>query len=732
MELRETIDLEVERLGLPGLRTELAALERELFDSGRREEALRKAVSLWDRWMIFHDTPEEQQLKGGRRRRQQLEKSLAYVRAQVTAANARLGELCPPFAVAIGLSECLPLAYTGIAVEGWLLRRVGRDDELRAALADLAGLLRRTYFPTLDFAALRARLADASACQALSSLAEQPLPLSPRLGHAPLTGDAPLGKVAERLLDNGFFAARYREDELGQRCAALATTARHADAGVGWWDRINVLTKSPDEHARDVADAEQLAAQEELRRVIEGQQRLLHAAMRAYPPLDFYHGVVEALGIAALLKADKELVVTERRLVEARPVVAPRALLLAAVRRLQDVFAASFPGVPSPRELAHRSTADPLHGDPAAAAFMRHASVSPRLLALRDEALVHAGMVGQIREEMADVGDRISLLDRLVFWSHTDAERAEKDLERRGEANKAWTWRLWQEMLAEARRIGAGIGPLATRDRAIGAHAAIGEIHTDSGSSSFPKYCQVYKQDEAIAALRQLRGVFERIYGVTGTVSQLMAASVVATPEAFAAELDDDHGWAPLPLERLLGLLAAHLADTGFKQQYAAVQTRMQQLQSAGSEQVEVAEDISLWDRLNVFRTTAAEARSSELKRQISGLREELGQRRERLHDIFWAKLRAYPPALLACDLDNVVQAVEDIRAVCRSYTVTTGSGNNRRTQTRYRCELIGKEAAEHAMQRWLTRMLEVFGEQLGYHELLEALELGPVEVAQS
>ncbi|HEY0134693.1 MAG TPA: hypothetical protein VGB85_11450, partial [Nannocystis sp.] len=597
MELRETIDLEVERLGLPGLRTELAALEQEMFSLGRREAELRRTISLWDRWMIFHDTAAEKQVKGGRRRRAQVAKSLAYVKTQVAAANATLGEMCPPFAVAVGLAECLPLAYTGLAVEGIIFRRVGRGDELREALAGLIGLLRRTYFPGLDFAALRARLADASACQTLAGLAEVPLPMHTRLGHAPLEGDAPLGKVAERLLDNGFFAARYREDELARRCADLQSAATAANAAVGFWDRINVLSLSPDELVRDEARAAIKAAQEELRQIVDRQQRLLHDAMRAYPPLDFYHGLVEALGIVELLKADREPVLSAKGTIERRAVIVPRALLLAAIRRLQDSFAATFPGVPAPRELANRSAGESprLRGYASATAFMERAAASKRLQALRDEALVHAGMIGQLGRELAEVEGQISLVDRLVFWSDTDAEKAAKMLARRAEANVAWTWELWEKMLAEARAIGAGIGPIVTRDWALVVIARIAAIHTDSGSSSFPKDCQVYKREEAIESINGLRGVFHKIYGVVGGVSELMVAALDARPADPAVLEDPIHGYAPLGAAELHGLLARRLEGTAFRGLYQEVSQRLGTLHQASEERASVEGEISMW-----------------------------------------------------------------------------------------------------------------------------------------
>ena len=727
MELRETIDLEVERLGLPALRTELAALQHELWSTVRREGDLRRSISLWDRWMIFSDTAAEKQLKGGRRRRAQVERSLAYVRSQVAAANAKLGELCPPFAVAIGLSECLPLAYTGLAVEGWLIRRVERGDDLQAALTALALQLRETYFPGLDFAALRRRLADASQCQALAGLAEVPLPGSARLGHAPLSGDAPLGRVAERLLDNGFFAAHYREEELDRRCRELEAKVEKADDAVGWFDRINVFSKSWDEVALDQATGDLQRAQAELRKAIERQQRLLHDAMRAFPPLDFYHGVAEALGIAVLLKADTEPVVSSKGAIEKRAVIAPRALLLAAVKRLQGVFAATFPGVPGPHELAHRTTSDApgLHGHAGAAVFIELAGRSQRLAALRDEALVHAGMVGQIGRELEDVEGQISLIDRLVFWSDTDAEKAAASLARRGEANTAWTWQLWRAMLDEARTIGAHIGPLAARDAALTALLAIPEIHTDPGSSSFPIDCSVHKREEAMAALHALRDVFARIYGVRGSLSQLMATVAASEPAGHTVYEDPVHTWAPLEPEALHGLLAQRLADTDFKRHYQAAAASLGQLGRADEERAAVEGEISVWDRINIFKTTEAEARRDQLKQQVGGLRADLGARQAALASMFWEALRGYPPALLCAEIDAVLHAVEDIRAVCRSYTVTVGSGKNRTTQTRYRCDLIGKEEAERAMQRWASLMVQAFGEQLGYHELLEAVELG-------
>ena len=59
-----------------------------------------------------------------------------------------------------------------------------------------------------------------------------------------------------------------------------------------------------------------------------------------------------------------------------------------------------------------------------------------------------------------------------------------------------------------------------------------------------------------------------------------------------------------------------------------------------------------------------------------------------------------------------------------RSRTVTTGTGDNKRTETRYSCHLVGKGRALDAMQRWAARSTAVFGVLPGYQQLLEVWSL--------
>ncbi len=727
-ELREQIDFEVQRLGLPALRGEEASLEHELWAIERRIGELRRAITVWDRWMIFSDTTEETQLRATRRRYNQVRRSLAYVHGQIAAAHASLAKTCPPFAVALRLSECLPLAYTGIDVAGRLKKRVDGAPDLQRALAEIIEILRTTYFPKLDFAALRSRLADEAGCQQVAGLAELPLPRSPEQGYAPFAGDVPVGHIAARLLSNGYFAMRRSEDSAGQACMKLQEQLSQAERDVGWWARINIITKSPEEHVRDHVASELAQAQDDLRANVVGQYERQHDAMRAYPPLDFYHGVVEALGITSLLRPGKEAVLASDGTAMQRSVVHQRSLLLAALRRLQRVFTATFPGVPLPEELRREAAhAMPsLDEYPGAAGFLQVARKAPRLAQLRDEALGHATMFGQCLREREVLRQQISVVDRLVFWSDTAAETAERELVGRCEAHENWNQQAWRTLMHEARTVGASVGPLALRDGVLAVQVAIAAIHTDPGSSSFPKNCRVYKREAAEVALRWLRDALRRIYGVAGSPTDVLNAVLAAAPEPLCVVPDPVHGVRPLTPQQLASMVAYELRDTNFQALAKRLSECLQRRHGTANELQAISREVSLWDRINVFTTTAAEAEKNRLDQSLSGLQREISELTERIFNQLVHAMRSYPPGQLGLRLDVVERSVANIRAVCRSYTVTTRTGNTTTTSTRYRCELVGKPAATATAKWWAERLVHDFGEQLNYHELLEAFELMP------
>ena len=651
MELRETIELEMQRLGLGALRREATALEQELASLQREAAGLEESASPWYRRLVLGDTPAEQRLKGGRRRQVAIEQTLERLYAQIAEAEATLGALCPPFAVALGIAQCLSLAYREGDDDDSLAQSVPRGEELRTKLVETIGLLRRSYFPELEFVALRAQLADIGQCQRLAELADRPLATDWVLGYAPLT-DVALGRVAARLLGSGFFAAEDDATELAWRGLEREGVSRASVVMFDAWDRIALL------------GAGQEAATQAVLRSMDRQQRLLHEAMRAYPPLDLHHGLVAALGVGDLLRVESESRIVRGGARKKQGVIAARALLLAALRRLLPRFAAVFPDVPGPGDLLAAPIAAPAPSGAAGwSIFLARAAASPRLHALQEEALMHAVMAGQVGHEKA-AGEGVAA-----------------GLAARAEVSVTWTRHLWRQTIAEAEAIGAGIAPLAIRDLTVAVFAGLDEIQSERGISESRLDCPLHGREGVLAALEGLRALFRGCYGVTDGLAELWNGVMSASPVAYAVQADPIHGYAQIEAGALHGLLARHLVATSFYDDSATL-ARMEAEQSA-----------------------------------------ETGPRRERLTAQFMAALGEYPPALLYVGLESVIAAVQNIRAASRTTHTIIGGEYDRRAVTHYRCELIGKTEAITAMQRWAAQMVEAFGEQPGYHALFEALE---------
>lgn len=487
MELRETIELEMQRLGLGALRREATALEQELASLQREAAGLEESASPWYRRLVLGDTPAEQRLKGGRRRQAAIEHTLEQLYAQIAEAEATLGALCPPFAVALGIAQCLSLAYREGDDDDSLAQSVPRGEELRTKLVETIGLVRRSYFPELEFVALRAQLADIGQCQRLAELADRPLATDWVLGYAPLT-DVALGRVAARLLGSGFFAAEDDATELAWRGLEREGVSRASVAMFDEWDRIALLGAGPGQEA----------ATQAVLRSMDRQQRLLHEAMRAYPPLDLHHGLVAALGVGDLLRVESESRIVRGGARKKQGVIAARALLLAALRRLLPRFAAVFPDVPGPGDLLAAPIAAPAPSGAAGwSIFLARAAASPRLHALQEEALMHAVMAGQVGHEKA-AGEGVAA-----------------GLEARAEVSVTWTRHLWRQTIAEAEAIGAGIAPLAIRDLTVAVFAGLDEIQSERGISESRLDCPLHGREGVLAALEGLRALVRGCYGVT-------------------------------------------------------------------------------------------------------------------------------------------------------------------------------------------------------------------------
>ncbi|MEZ6183409.1 MAG: hypothetical protein R3F62_00170 [Planctomycetota bacterium] len=698
----------------PALRRRIAELSREL-------EEVEQRIPFWDRLLVFSTTPDEGALDpappdprraapgarggGGRGRKPR-------------AARAQ----CPPFALGLELERALRTARKELEVAGVLFRAVSRES-LEETLEAFARELRAAYAPDLDLRELLREVGDPERRAAHAARASE-VQLDPRAGYRPLSQRALLPLVAREVVDSGLDADRQALIELGETRERLTRELAAAESAIGLLDRVNVLTDSPEERERNRLQAELHEAEAQLRTRYEQVQQHVLRALSAFPPLEVYQRALEVLGVSSVLEPET----TERLLADGHvgsvSRVQRRPLVYAALCRLHTAFARAFPGVPLRLQAAHTAIhdgeegADSPQAELLAAAFAR--LETPGAHALRRRALEHAELLGGVIQSERQTLARISTLDWLVFWSDTEDEARLRVLRGRRGFHAQSVDATYRDLLGLCREGVRDLPPFALRDATLAFLAAIKEIHTDGGSSSSPRSCSVYGRGEARDAIRQARRVFEQHYGLRGSRQELYRAVAACEPPARQRP---GGPFRPLGQQAVVELIAGGVGPD-FAQRYDQVREQARQLRRLDGERQEVAEEISLWDRINVFSTTPEEQRNRELKQELSQLEGERAALALDLDRELDTALAAYPPGQLYYALGGLLSTLDAIRAVCRRHTRTTGSGKDRRTETYYTCALIGHGEAVRCARRWAQTFVHLFGDLPDYAGVLEQWEL--------
>lgn len=709
--------------GVPALRDEARELRSEILALMRERAEVGQRIPFWDRVIFFSDTPDEQHAKGLDAQLRERRSELAAINVRLHAAHEAAAARFPPFALAIAIDDAVRLAIEGLQIRGLIFKSVDRKDDLDRALEAAGQQLLDLYIPGADIPALIRRLAERERFEDTGVSAE--LDGDPRLGFAPIRPGELEAAMALELARCGFLDDRDRVRRLSGERDDLARAYKEARERVPFIDKVNVFTDSPAEKERDRLKLALDSKEEEARRAFEATRKHIHAALAVFPPLLIFQGLAEALGIAGLLSAEKVGDLKENGALTQRTILAPRVLVFAAFHRLQQTLEDTFPGMPAP--WTHREApADPRDRSlaPVVDAFVEdfQAGPGPELCA---RALAHAATQGQLSWQLRQVRRGIAIIDRLVFWSDTEAETREDALEERHEWSQSSSESLWRSLIEGADEVCDGIGPLALKRRAIEASRAIAAIHTDSGESSFPKSCSVYGRGEAQSALAGIRDTLAGIYGVAGSRMDTMMRVAEVEPVPTAVERGGRHLFEPLTSEQLCASIAAQIKDLdAFRDNIRVMRSENKKLEALEGEKAAVEERISLWDRINIFTTTPDEAQRNELKAEIKSLSETARTRYARADEEFERAASSYPPAVLKFRLNEAIDAVGRIRAVCRRRTVTTGSGKNKRTETRYYCALEGHSRAVNAMKRWAAAFVRDFGALPDSHRLLEVWQL--------
>jgi hypothetical protein len=686
-------------------------LERE------RAEVLQH-VPLWDRVIVFESTEDEARVHVLDLALEPRVRVLRELREELEIDLHQVGTEFPAFGVGVEVERCFALARSRLAADGtrgWVAKR----EKLCAALEDLAKRIVETWVADFDPAQLFERLGDEARCrrEAQKAPSDSDWKDHPRLGVSPLSQDQLAPLVAQRLLAGDFFPTLAQLAKVRAERDELAAAVERVSGKIPFRERLNVFSQGRVQAQQSESLAKLSAAEESVRRCFEHTRGLLYKALGAYPPLAVHQRAAEALGLTSLLRAERASAFDREGRVREREVLAPRALVLVALRRLVESFHEAFPDVPLPLTVAAELS------DPGA----RQRSPSELLtrsffvalegswsMDLREEALEHAALSANLARRAEVARAAMSVKDRILFWSARPKSR-EQELE----ARRAWHAECaagrWEQLQAAARATSETLAPLAARDLALRASAAMTELRTDAGESRTPRTCAVHGRPKVVGALQSIHRVLSRHYGLRGGRAELLAAALACSdvPEEPPAK-----PFEPMTYDELVGRLAARLAPTDMARLHAGLDAHAAELEAVRSK-VSVGK-VSALDKAHVLATTPDAAERDALQAELDPLDPGLREQLRAVNELLDQALEVYPPALLFFGLSAVVQRVEAVEAETRTLSVDVGG----RAEPRYECLLRGQPAALGALRRWCATLLATYGDLPDVHGLLTAWAL--------
>lgn len=664
---------------------------REVEELRRERAEVARLVPTWDRIYVFDDTPDEGRLRAIDLALGPRQEVLRQLREEVTQDLESVGEEYPPFGIGVAIERAFRLAAGD-------LRPGPRWGEDRALLCELlsgiADRVARNWVPNLRPDALLAQLGEPERCQAAAASGPAVLEPHARLGTAPITHEALVPAVASRLLEGEFFASRAALAEAERVRDTAAREATRASDRVPLLERLNVFSEGPAQVALSERQEELAAAEQALRRAHERTRTLLFEALGAYPPLLVHQRALEARGVAALLRVERVSFMASGGQRRERELVVPRALVVAALRRLIEAFDEAFPGVPLPLSVVQERSAIGARVRSPREHLER--AVFTALEAgwaedLRQRALEHAALLGMTDRQLSQ---------RSAGWlgwfggSHPDLS------ERRAWHESAAT-DCWVQLLAHTRSQCETLAPLAARDLTLRASRFLTEVRTEPGEFMSPKDCALHGLPPLVSSLRAIKRALGSHYDLRGTRLELL--DDVAAAEALASEALPSAPFEPLTREalvrRLSGWFPSDLPDR--------LRRLRQHAEAAGCGLEELWEPLCVGPRSEPCSLTKEGA---DALRRLDA-------------DLDAALAAAYPPGRIYFFLPRVLARVNAISARCEPQKVEIKGV----LETRYACELRDQAPAVAALTALGALLHETYGELPDAHELLLSWERSAV-----
>lgn len=718
MDYAQRIQARIEKLSVDNdeERRERQRVIREL----RHElKEVQQRIPTWDRIIFFSDTPDEALEDQLQQKLEAQERALNDYFDDVEGRLQSISEEFPPFAFAVSLENCLRSSRTGQLVK-LTNKKKGRGQKLEVVLKDLAQQVLDIYLPDFDIEKVDA-LQSKKRCESLAVNADEEfLRENDRLGYHPTTMDRVLPQCAKALLASDYFELKQDYRDLLREENRLLKDYETAQDQVSLLDKLNVFSKSKDQKEASERHKDYQALHRKRRAVYEELRQELHQALSIFPPLDLYQSLLETAAITDLLRPEEEETIHSSGQIIHEPVDRYGALQILSFNQLMTTFSETFPELQLPDSLCFRvEEVGPFPKSIEMLIDQIDRSVIPNDC---EEALEYFSLLGQLGPQIEESSDKSSLLDRLIFFSETEDQRELEELSQRRKWNQRFVSSIWEGMLDEVGALAQSLGPFRLRDGCLDAIHSIAKIHTQSRRSSFRIDCKVYGQEEALSILYDIRDIFRQDFFMRGRRDALLAEVyelLRASPEAYSRP-ERRRRFIRMPYENFVTELANELSDSPYCELYERSRALTEKLSILKDQKEDAEEDVSLWDRINIFTSSAEEDLRDDLKALIAFENDELHSTLNQLNGVFNQAVQIYPAAQHYFDLQSVIVAVRGIRAICQSYRVTVGTGDSRRRETRYRCVLRGHDGAKNTMRHWASEFSCRFGHLPGYQQVLE------------
>lgn len=319
--------------------------------------------------------------------------------------------------------------------------------------------------------------------------------------------------------------------------------------------------------------------------------------------------------------------------------------------------------------------------------------------------------LAQLDQQVEQAGQKVSLLDRINFFTDSPAESNEKQIKaERKEAERLWAEARqdYHDQVAALRSQQEG-GFLG--DRLFSLVAALELVSTQTGRSRSPKDCHLNNADSLLPDCQWLQEKQAARHGFQGDYASL----VPQVCKAQAGEHD------------LPSRLKAQLGDA-LNQAVRAAELAASELIEAGHFTQHTQKQVTTMDKLNVFTDSPREKAVKEAQRHQQHCQSQAQLAEQDIQTVLRQGLQAFPAANLFYMCQDLLQKCQEVRPVCRTERVSVGSGSNTEWITEYWCEVEGLTEARQQANLCARTLNQWQGKHRGLYNWLSHCRLAQIQ----